>query len=148
MLVRKAPDNPQTHGRDTSKQASSRWMDGQIRYHLQVTGTKEEGRPSPVQGQLSPVEAKRDDSFAAAATQVIPYQVGGIAAKRETHQCFAASKPLMQTASFHVTLFHNRDSQDTHIWATAASVSLAALKPIARLIPAWLVQLPQSSGWF
>lgn len=115
MLVRKAPDNPQTRGRDTSKQASSRWMDGQIRYHLQVTGTKEEGRPSPVQGQLSPVEAKRDDSFAAAATQVIPYQVGGIAAKRETHQCFAASKPLMQTASFHVTLFHNRDSQDTHI---------------------------------
>lgn len=47
--------------------------------HLQVTCTEEEGRPSPVQGQLGPVEAKRDDSFAAAAAQVFPYQVGGIA---------------------------------------------------------------------
>lgn len=60
-------------------------MDGWIHYHLQVMCTKEEERPSPVQGQLSPVEAKWDDSFAAAATQVIPYQVGSIAVKRETH---------------------------------------------------------------
>jgi len=78
-------------------------------------GTKEQGRPSPVQGQLSAVEAKRDDSFAAAATQVIPYQVGGIAVKRETHECFAVSKPLIQTKSFHLRLFCNGDLQDSCI---------------------------------
>lgn len=89
-------------------------MDGWIRYHLQVMCT-EEGRPSPVQGQLSPVEAKRDDSFAAPATQVIPYQVGGIAVKRGAHQSFAVSKPLIQTKSFYVRLFRNRDLQDSRI---------------------------------
>lgn len=60
-------------------------MDGGIRYHLHVVCTEEEGRPSPVQGQLSPVEAKRDEGSAAAAPQVVPYQVGGVAVKRETH---------------------------------------------------------------
>lgn len=73
MLGGNPPNKPQTPSRDS-----------RMLYHLQVACTEEEGRPSPVEGQLSPIEAKRDDSFAAAAAQVIPYQVGGIAVRRET----------------------------------------------------------------
>lgn len=97
MLGRNPLNKLQNRGRDTSKHASNSRMDGQIHYHLQVACTEEEGRPSPVQGQLSPVEAERDDSFAAAAAQVIPYQVGGIAVKRETlvFCCPEVSEPTM-----------------------------------------------------
>lgn len=103
MLLRKTskqPQNPRQGSQRTScQQGKGCW----IRYHPQVSGTKEEGRPSPVQGQLSPVEAHGDDGFAAAAPQLVPHQVGGVAVETNTQQGFAVGQKSLKCLFFPVS---------------------------------------------
>lgn len=57
---------------------------GKPHYHVEVAGTEEQGGPCPVEQQLSPVEPQGHDGLAAAATKVVPHQVGGVAVRRDS----------------------------------------------------------------